>query len=157
MFYLILAISILSPVVLLAILSACGKKPANLGLTGGLLAPCPSSANCVSTQATDAVHRAEPIAFAAAPQEAMAQLVRVLEAQPRIRIVTQSADYIHAEARSLFFRFVDDVEFYVDPRAKLIHFRSASRVGRSDLGVNRRRMEGIRQQLAKAAEPPNPV
>jgi uncharacterized protein (DUF1499 family) len=74
----------------------------------------------------------------------------VIGAVPRLKIVTESGDYLHAEATSLIFRFVDDVEFFVDREAKVIHFRSASRVGHSDLGVNRARMENIREAFQAA-------
>jgi uncharacterized protein (DUF1499 family) len=74
----------------------------------------------------------------------MKRLKGAIATIPRMTIVTEAGDYLHAEATSRLFRFVDDVEFYVDRAAKVIHFRSASRVGRSDLGVNRARMEQIR-------------
>ena len=68
---------------------------------------------------------------------------------PRVTIVSERADYLHVEFRSALFRFVDDVEFFVVPSEQAIHFRSASRVGHGDLGVNRRRMELIRQRFAE--------
>ena len=68
----------------------------------------------------------------------------LLEAEPQARIVTREPDYIYVEFTSRLFRFVDDVEFLFDDTAGVIHFRSASRAGRSDLGANRRRMESIR-------------
>ncbi|HVC95589.1 MAG TPA: DUF1499 domain-containing protein [Pirellulales bacterium] len=120
------------------------KKPANLGVVSGRLAPCPNSPNCVSTQATDADHRMEPIAIDDSPDQAIGRLKTVIGALPRMKIVTETEDYVHAEATSRLFRFVDDVEFFVDREAKVIHFRSASRVGHSDFGVNRARMEQIR-------------
>jgi uncharacterized protein (DUF1499 family) len=65
-------------------------------------------------------------------------------------MVTVEDRYIHAEFTSALFRFVDDVEFQIDAESGLIHFRSASRVGRSDLGVNRKRMESIRMAFEKS-------
>jgi uncharacterized protein (DUF1499 family) len=59
----------------------------------------------------------------------------------------QTDDYIHALSKSRIFKFVDDVEFYLPPNESVIHLRSASRVGESDLGVNRRRVEQIRLAL----------
>src|SRR5262245_10068379 len=143
MIYVIVAVALL-PLVWVAILSATAKRPTNLGVVGGRLAACPDTPNCVSTQATDAVHRLEPIRFDGEAQEAFARLKAAIGSIPRMRIVTEGDDYLHAEATSRIFRFVDDVEFFVDRAAKVIHFRSASRVGRSDLGVNRARMEQIR-------------
>ena len=75
----------------------------------------------------------------------MKRLEAVLASQPRTTIVTRTENYLHAEARSRLFRFVDDVEFYVDSRDGVIQFRSASRVGHSDFGVNRARMQEIRR------------
>jgi uncharacterized protein (DUF1499 family) len=151
MIYVIVALVllVLSPVILLATLSFVAKKPANLGVVDGRLAPCPSSPNCVSTQATDADHRMEPMPF---NDQAMKRLKAIIAAMPRMKIVTETGDYIHAEATSRLFRFVDDVEFFVDQKAKTIDLRSASRVGHSDFGVNRARMEQIRAALDR--QPP---
>ena len=77
--------------------------------------------------------------------EAQARLKQVLLNEPRTRIVKEEGGYLHAEARSFLFRFVDDVEFMFDADQQVIHVRSASRLGYSDLGVNRRRVERIRR------------
>ena len=79
------------------------------------------------------------------PERAIQRLTAAIAGVPSMRIIEEKDGYIDAEAKSLIFRFVDDVEFYVDRDAKVIHFRSASRVGHSDLGVNRKRMEQLRQ------------
>jgi uncharacterized protein (DUF1499 family) len=94
----------------------------------------------------------EPIAYEGSAAEAVARLKEVLASTPRVRVVTATDTYLHAECTSLVFRFVDDVEFLIDPTARAIHFRSASRAGRSDFGVNRRRMEAIREALAARRE-----
>jgi uncharacterized protein (DUF1499 family) len=86
----------------------------------------------------------DPIPYTGSQAEARERLLRVLHAYPRTRIVKEEPGYIHAECRSLLFRFVDDVELELDDDAKEIHFRSASRLGRKDFGVNRQRMEQIR-------------
>ena len=88
----------------------------------------------------------EPIPYDGSPAEAIQRITSIIEAEPRTKIVTQRPDYIHAEFTSALFRFVDDVEFLFDAEKKVIHFRSASRVGYSDLGANRRRMEEIRSR-----------
>ena len=121
------------------------RRPANLGVRDGRLTPCPDKPNCVCTQDSDAAQRIAPLTYQGSAAEAMARLNKILAARPRVRIVTQTENYLHAEFTSLLFRFVDDVEFQLDDEAKAIHFRSASRVGYSDLGANRRRMEEIRQ------------
>ena len=117
----------------------------------GRLAPCPDSPNCVSTRAEDPVHRIDPIAFDGPADQALARLKQAIATIPRLRIVSERDGYLHAEATSLIFRFVDDVEFLVDGEEKRIHIRSASRVGRSDLGVNRDRVEKIRQAFQQAS------
>ena len=108
------------------------------------LPPCPDTPNCVSSQAGDAKHAIEPIAFTGPAPEAMQRLVAVLDELPRSKAITRSDSYLHYEFRSLVFRFVDDVECLLDADNGVIHIRSASRVGRSDLGVNRKRVERIR-------------
>ncbi len=130
-------------------LSAMAKLPTNLGVQNGKLAPCPASPNCVSTQATDAAHHIEPISFSGSTAAAKDRLKRVIASLPRTKIVTDEPNYLHVEATSFLFRFVDDVEFYLDEGQGLIHFRSASRVGYSDLGANRNRMEQVRAAWGK--------
>lgn len=133
--------------VTMAILSATSHRPDNLGVHEGKLATCPNTPNCVSSRAEDDAHRMAPIPFAGDANEALARLKTVLAFQPRANIVSAEGAYVHVECASLLFRFVDDVEFLVDRDAKVIHFRSASRAGWSDLGVNRKRMEEIRKDF----------
>jgi uncharacterized protein (DUF1499 family) len=128
-----------------------GKRPSNLGVRAGRLAPCPEKPNCVSTQATDAAHRVAPISYAGTGAETMARLNSILAAMPRVTVITESADYLHAECKSALLGFVDDLELYVDNAAKVVHMRSASRLGYSDLGVNRKRLEEIRSRLSVGA------
>ena len=127
----------------LAMMSVFSGKPTNLGLVDGRLADCPSSPNCVSTQAEDADHQMEPIPFTGSADEAMQRVKDLIAEMPRTKIVTVDGNYLHVKFRSTFFRFVDDAEFLIDTEEHVIHFRSASRVGYSDLGMNRRRMEQI--------------
>lgn len=133
----------------LAIMVSFSSKPSNLGLVDGRLAACPASPNCVSSQAIDAEHRMEPISFAGTSDEAWQRIKKLVRQTPRTKIVTMEDNYLHAEFRSAVFRFVDDVEFVVDPKTRRIHFRSASRVGYSDMGANRSRMEKIRAAFAE--------
>ena len=112
-----------------------------------MLKPCPPTPNCVSTQATDKTHRIEPFPYRGSSAEAMARLAAVIEAMPRTKIVERGPHILRAEFRTFVFRFVDDAVFVPDEERKTIEFRSASRLGRSDLGVNRRRLEGIRDRL----------
>ena len=116
------------------------------------LAPCPSSPNCVSSEATDQAHRIAPLPFSGDPSAAMARLRAVIEAMPRARVVSANDRALHAEFTSFLFRFVDDVDCIADPAAGVIQIRSASRTGYGDFGVNRKRVEQIRA----AFEAPNP-
>lgn len=118
-----------------------------LGLDNEKLMPCPSSPNCVSSQASDDSHFINPIRVNSPPSETKTQLISILEARPRTRITYQEANYIRAESVSRIFRFVDDIEFLLieeDENRTLIHVRSASRLGYSDFDVNRKRVEQIR-------------
>ena len=108
------------------------------------LPPCPSSPNCVSTQAQDEGHAIAPISYRKPRAEAKEALKEVIRSLPRMQLVEEDEIYLHYEATSLLLRFVDDVEFLLDDQAKIIHFRSASRTGYGDLGVNRKRMEQVR-------------
>ena len=137
--------------VTLYLMSVFANRPDDLGVVQGRLKPCPESPNCVCSQAEDADHAMEPIPFSGLAEDAQDVIRNVINRQPRVKILTDEAGYIHAEFRSLIFRFADDVEFVIDKEKKLIHFRSASRVGHSDMGVNRSRMERIRDQFEAAA------
>ena len=124
-------------------------RPDNLGVRDGQLAPCPASPNCVSTFSSDAEHAIAPLPYSASTAQMHDNLVAVLTALPRAKIVTDQPTYIHAELRTRMMGFVDDAEFYFDEANGLLHMRSGSRLGYSDLGVNRRNMEQIRQALAE--------
>lgn len=128
-----------------------GKRPRRLGVDGnGRLRPCPSTPNCVCSQNPPGRGAIAPLAFQQSPERAMEALRGVVEGLARTRVIRASRDYLYAEVRSRLFGFVDDLEFHCDRRQRLIHVRSASRVGYSDLGVNRRRVEAIRKDFAKA-------
>lgn len=111
------------------------------------LAPCPDSPNCVCSDAGDARHAIAPFAVTGDPLQAWEKLTRCIEADPAFRIVSRRAGYLRAEARTRWLRFVDDVEFELRADQRIIAVRSASRVGYSDLGKNRRRLEALRNAL----------
>ena len=113
------------------------------------LAPCPSSPNCVCSEDPDPSHRIPPLPFTGSPSEAMARLQRLVEALPRTRVVSSGTNHLQAEFRTRLFRFVDDVEFRMDAPNQVIHVRSGSRIGYSDLGTNRRRVDTIRNAFAR--------
>jgi len=126
------------------IFGCTGVRPANLGIRDGRLSPCPSSPNCVSSQSADSAHAVMPLPYSTSAPEAMAGLRKIILQMKRTKIVTETDGYIHAEFASALWRFVDDVEFSFDDHAKLIQVRSASRLGYSDFGVNRKRVAAIR-------------
>ena len=119
-------------------------RPANLGIKDGRLAACPASPNCVSSQTRDQDHAVDPLIYSGPASSAMDDLKQVLRGMKRARIVSKQDGYLHVEFTSALFRFVDDVEFFINSPLQRIEVRSASRVGRSDLGVNRKRVEEIR-------------
>jgi uncharacterized protein (DUF1499 family) len=124
-----------------------GKRPSNLGVKEGKLATCPNTPNCVSSQTSDKTHQIDPLRYNSTPTEAIANLKAVIESLNRTRIISETQNYLYVEFTSALMRFVDDVEFYLDESANVIHVRSASRLGRSDLGVNRKRIETIRAKF----------
>lgn len=137
-------------------LGCSAAKPQNLGILNGRLASCPRSPNCVSTQAEGGRH-VEPLRYSTSLDEARRKLVEILQSMPGAKVVTEAPEYLHAEFTSRTFRFVDDVEAYLDDSTKLVHLRSASRLGYSDLGANRRRIEKIRKKFlaAETKAPPS--
>ncbi len=116
------------------------------------LPPCPTSPNCVSSQAlaTDAQHFIAPFKLTVAGDKAWLALEQALLQQSRTVITAKTSNSLHAEATSLIFRFVDDIDVVLDTQAQLLHIRSASRTGHSDFGVNRKRVEALRLALQKA-------
>jgi uncharacterized protein (DUF1499 family) len=135
--------------ILSILLMACaGERPANLGTKDGRLASCPASPNCVSSQAGDERHRIAPMAFTGDPDAAFARLKQVLARRKDTTVIEEQAGYLRVELRTTFF--VDDGEFLLDPERAVIHVRSASRLGYSDLGKNQSRMEEIREQFDRS-------
>ena len=124
-----------------------GKRPTNIGIQSGQLTPCPGTPNCVNSQSQNAQNSIQPLTYNSAPTEAMANLKTVIQSLERTKIITETENYLYAEFTSKLMGYVDDVEFLLDDGAKVIHVRSASRLGQSDLGVNRKRIETIRTKL----------
>ena len=112
-----------------------GNRHSQMGVSGGRLADCPDSPNCVSSQSADPRHAIDPLRYEGTAQKARERLVKAISGMKRARIVVAEERYIHAEFTSALFRFVDDVEFLLDDGTRTIHVRSASRVGYSDFGV----------------------
>jgi len=136
----------------LILLTGCSGTMPNLGINNSKLAPCPKTPNCVSSQAHDEEHYIEPIHYEVTQQEARDRLMQIIQSEKRTSILTDHSNYIRVEFTSALFRFVDDIEFYFpneESEEKVIHVRSASRVGSSDFGVNRKRIERIRSKFQK--------
>jgi uncharacterized protein (DUF1499 family) len=129
-----------------SILSSCSDEKLPLvGIRESRLTPCPDSPNCISSQGSDSAYTVEPLTCDSEAEKIIADLKVVVGSMKGATIVSESAAYLHVEFQSDVFRFIDDVEFMVDDMAKVVHVRSASRVGYYDFGVNRRRVEKIRQ------------
>ena len=126
------------------------KRPDNLGVKDGRLAPPKRTPNCVSSQAdpADAEHYIAPIPFKGDAKAAMAAIRKAVEGMTDAAIIREDGNYLYAEYRTKVMRFVDDVEFTYDEKAGLIHVRSASRLGRRDFGVNRARVEALRKRIS---------
>ncbi|MHC5010869.1 MAG: DUF1499 domain-containing protein, partial [Planctomycetota bacterium] len=115
------------------------------------LAPCPRAPNCVSSLAADDAHRVDPVPFEGPADDAMARLRAAVESLPGARVVTATDERLHAEFRSALFGFVDDFDAIVDATSRRIEVRSASRVGHSDFGANRRRVSRIRDAFDRTS------
>jgi len=135
------------PALVMLTLTACSSNEVTTGIVEGKLKPCPESPNCVSSDAEDDAHRVEPFRLKAPPQQVWHGLQNVLAGEPRTRLVAVDERYMHVEVESAVMRFVDDTEFLLLPDEQIIAVRSASRTGYSDLGVNRKRIERIREAL----------
>jgi uncharacterized protein (DUF1499 family) len=136
-----------STLIMASLLSLFWHAPRPVG-SDNVLAPCPDTPNCVSTEATKASQRVPSVPFTDAPEAALRRAKVALLAEERSTITVERAGYLRGECRSLVFRFVDDVDIVVDSATRVFRFRSASRVGRSDLGVNRQRITRIAARLA---------
>jgi uncharacterized protein (DUF1499 family) len=120
-----------------------GTRPSNLGVKDGKLAACPGTPNCVSSQSDDPQSKIDAL-----PGVAIADIKKVVNAMAGTTIVEENNNYLYAEFKSKLMGYVDDVEFYLDSSTNAVQVRSASRLGKSDLGVNRKRVEEIRGKLA---------
>ncbi len=127
-----------------------GVSPTNIGVNNGKLAICPSTPNCVNSQAIagDTEHAIQPIQIGGGIPQRMADLKLAIRSMPRSIIIKETSNYLYVESTSKLMGFVDDVEFYLDDDSKFIQVRSASRLGESDLGVNRQRIEEIRAKVS---------
>jgi uncharacterized protein (DUF1499 family) len=138
-------IIVLVLIILRLTITAVSPKAIKIRPTDGKLPDCPSTPNCVSSQATRVDQKVEPLKFSCPTEEAMLRLKLAVDAMPGTTVVKDDRIYMHVEYKTLVFGFVGDVEFLIDESKRLIHLRSASRLGYTDLGSNRRRVEAIRR------------
>ena len=133
----------------MSLLSCSGKRPTDLGVSNFKLRPCPETPNCVSSDADadDEKHRITAFHLNTAPDIAWQAAREAILNQPRTQIISETTDYLHAECESAIFGFIDDLELNLRPSSMSIAVRSASRLGSSDFGVNRKRIEEIRHSL----------
>lgn len=128
-----------------------GRRPQTLGPQRGRLAPCGKKPNCVCSQVEERLprdgnpHHVQPLSFGGDPDLAWVHLREVIKAQGNATIRSDGKGYMHVEFASNWLGFVDDVEFLMEAEKERIHVRSASRLGYSDFGVNRARVETLRE------------
>jgi uncharacterized protein (DUF1499 family) len=135
----------------LMILSCEGQRPENAGVQNGRLRDCPSSPNCVNSQAADDRHGLPPLRYQDEKEAAFKRLKKIITSIKGNTIVAETGDYLHIECKSKIMGFVDDLEFFF-PDEAVIHVRSASRLGYSDFGVNRKRVEHLRELFISQPE-----
>jgi len=135
----------------LMIFSCAGQRPEHLGVQNGRLAECPSRPNCVCSQALDTEHALTPFQYQGEKDDAFQQLKRIITSLQGTAIVSETPNYLHVEFTSGIMGFVDDVEFFF-PDEKIIHVRSASRLGYTDFNVNRNRVEHLRALFASRSK-----
>jgi uncharacterized protein (DUF1499 family) len=131
-----------------------GKAPTDLGVVNGRLKPPSRTENSVSSQAglypdhsMKAHAEIAPIRFAGEGRAAIDRIRRIVESTRGAQVIRAEPTYLYAQFQTRWLKFVDDAEFFADEGAKVVHVRSASRVGRGDLGVNRARIETIRKRF----------
>ena len=150
MFGIVVCTGLLLSVAGLALLSFNATRPNKLGVRNGTLTECPDKPNCVSSFAESRTQSMPPIPIVDDPDAAMQAVLDAISAMDGAKIISSEDDYIHCEFTTPIFRFVDDVEFLLDRNDSVIHFRSASRTGYDDFGVNRARMNEVRRRIAVA-------
>ena len=143
---------IFSAILSSVVLTGCSGTVPKLGVDSGQLMACPDKPNCVNSQTADNEHFIAPLLFAGTLQDAQKRLLQILQSMPQTTVITANEGYFRVEFTSRVFKFVDDAEFYLSSSENgktTINVRSASRIGHSDFGVNRERIEQIRAELAE--------
>lgn len=146
----LILLALLAVIVPRFVVPAVSPRPSNLGVTDGKFTACPpNTMNCVSTQQdTRASRQMPPILYTGTAAEAKARLLTLIESDGATIVDATQPDYVYAEYRTQVMQFIDDVEFYIDDSARVIHFRSASRIGNSDGGTNKARMTDFSRRFS---------
>ncbi|MCH2533473.1 MAG: DUF1499 domain-containing protein [Bdellovibrionales bacterium] len=118
----------------------------NHGIVNDQLKPCPDKPNCVSSQEDRDSHYVPPIEVESV-RNSLQKLVDYFSKNPEYQLQQVSNNYLHVVHKSKIFKYRDDIEFYGDPEKRLLHVRSASRVGYSDIGTNKKRVEKLRSLI----------
>ncbi|MEE2888566.1 MAG: DUF1499 domain-containing protein [Planctomycetota bacterium] len=141
-----LLLLVLLPLALTLVLSIVSCSVPKLGLRDGQLLPCPTTPNCVSSLSpkSDTGHHVEPLSMHNNQESTMIGLRAIIAEMPRTLILEETGDYLRVQFTTQILRFKDDVEFHLVTAGDIVHIRSASRVGYSDFGANRKRVEMIR-------------
>jgi uncharacterized protein (DUF1499 family) len=127
--------------------SCAGRRPENIGIHNDQLTTCPGKPNCVSSQDKDENHWISVFHYQGDTAAAFTRLKKIITAWDGMTLVTQTDTYLHIECKSSIMGFVDDLEFYFS-QGNVVQVRSAARLGYSDFGVNRKRVEKIRNLFA---------
>ena len=143
----IFAIGVLLLITGMSLISCAGKRPSNLGVIESKLVACPDTPNCVSSDAEDPEHKIAAFSLIVPADQAWQIVGQVVSQMPGAFVVSQTGDYLHVEFTSAVFGFVDDLELHLRTDEGVIAIRSAARLGKSDFGVNRQRVEDLRSAL----------
>jgi len=131
----------------LFLFSCSGQKPQDLGLYDGAFSPCPSSPNCISSEAKNNNQYINFFTININHGNSWQAIHDTVSALKKTKIITFDNNYLHAESASNFFGFVDDIQLHLRKNGQFVAIKSAARLGHSDFGVNRKRIEHLRQQL----------
>ena len=142
------AIPTVGLVCILAILSIISRRKPSVGMVAGRLRPCSARPNCVCSEDKDLPSYVNPLAFSGSAESSWERARRIIREMGG-KIVREEDCYLWATFRTRVFRFIDDMELRLDEENDVIHVRSSSRVGYSDMGANRRRVEQLRLRLGK--------